>query len=227
MSRTAISAIEASLGYTFDDPDLLMTALTHSSYVAEHDGTESYERLEFLGDAILELVTTDMIYHAMPDAPEGRMTRLRASLVDEGTLARVAAVWELGPGLRLGIGEERSGGRDRSSILSDAAEAVIAAVSLDGGMSQAERLVRGSWDEHLAERLERDHVIDPRSSLQERMAQRGESVRFDYRRSGPDHDVTFQATAYVGDRALGTGAGPSKKSAAIDAARDALERDTL
>jgi ribonuclease-3 len=224
MPSDEIVAIEAAIDYRFSDTGLLLTALTHASYVAEHDGAESYERLEFLGDAVLELVTTDMIYHAMHDAPEGRMTRLRASLVDERTLARVAEAWEIAPALRLGVGEDRSGGRSRTSILSDVVEAVIAAVYLDGGLEPAAALVTRSWSDRLDERLARDHVMDPRSTLQERLAQRGETVRFDYRRSGPDHDVTFEATAIVGDRTVGTGSGGSKKSAAIDAARDALER---
>ena len=227
MSADSISSIETAIGYSFDTPDLLLTALTHSSFVAEHEGVESYERLEFLGDAILELVTTDMIYHAMPGEAEGRMTRLRASLVDETTLAGVAAEWHLASGLRLGRGEDRSGGRERASILSDAVEAVIAAVYLDGGIGEATRLVEDTWRGPLEERLEREHVIDPRSSLQEHLAKQGATVRFEYRRTGPDHDVTYHATAHVGDEVVGSGTGGSKKSAAIDAARNALEHGAV
>ena len=217
--------VEASVGHRFVDPALLGEALTHSSYSGEHPGARSYERLEFLGDAVLELVTTQLIFEAMPAAPEGIMTRLRASVVDEATLAGVARRWNLGPALHLGVGEERAGGAERESILSDAVEAVIAAVYLDAGFDRVRDLVARVWEPIVADRIDRETVIDSRSELQELLAKRGTQVSFGYHREGPDHAVEFTASAVVDGEVVGMGTGPSKKAAAIAAARDALDAE--
>ncbi|MGI9667070.1 MAG: ribonuclease III [Acidimicrobiia bacterium] len=225
MSETAASdRIGSAVDYTFVDDGLLTEALTHSSFVAENDGAVSYERLEFLGDAVLELITTRMIFDAMPGMPEGAMTKIRASVVDEPTLARVADRWHLGAGLRLGRGEERAGGRARASILSDAVEAVVAAIYLDGGIEAAGTVVRSAWAPLLHDRLSQDSVSDPRSALQELLAKRSAMLEFAYQRSGPDHAVVFTATALVDGAEAGSGQGGSKKAAAIAAAQDALDR---
>jgi ribonuclease III len=216
--------IESAIGHRFAEPALLWEALTHTSFAAEHAGTSSYERMEFLGDAVLELVTTSLIFEAMVDDPEGVMTKVRASIVDEPTLAHVARSWHLDLGLRLGVGEERSGGRARDSILSDAAEAVIAAVYLDAGFEQAAEVVESAWVDLIDDRLGRETVADGRSALQEALAKRGLEVTFSYEREGPDHAVTYTATAAVGGRTIGVGSGGSKKSAAIAAANDAIDR---
>lgn len=220
----SVTDIEVALGHRFADPVLLETALTHSSYAAENEGVLSYERLEFLGDAVLELVTTSLIFDAMDTSPEGVMTKLRASVVDEPTLADVARMWRLAPGLRLGVGEERSGGRERDSILSDAAEAVIAAVYLDGGFADAAKAITAVWAGLISERLDRDSVADGRSALQEALASHGKHVSFAYVRGGPDHASVFTAEAIVDGETIGVGRGGSKKAAAIAAANDALER---
>lgn len=222
--RDVFDRIAASVGHEFSDPSLLTEALTHSSYAAENERAVSYERLEFLGDAVLELATTRMIYEAMPKAPEGSMTKMRASIVDESTLAGIARRWGLGPGLRLGNGEDRAGGRERTSILSDAVEAVVAAIYVDAGVEAADRVVRDSWGPILDQRLAQDSVADPRSALQELLAKRGATVEFTYERSGPDHAVVFVATALIDGANAGSGEGGSKKAAAIAAASNALSR---
>ena len=224
MSHEVIDAIGRAIGYRFVEASRAEEALTHASYAAEHAGATSYERLEFLGDAVVQLITTQMIYEALPDEPEGSMTKVRASVVDEATLASIARGWDLGGIIRLGIGEERSGGRDRDSILSDVCEALIAAVFLDGGFAAADRLVRSTWGSVLAQRIAQPDVSDARSRLQELLANSGRVVAFRYERSGPDHAAVYMAVAVVDDMVVGKGFGGSKKGAAIAAATNALER---
>jgi len=221
---TPLDIVEDAIGFRFTNRRLLVEALTHSSFTAENPGAESYERLEFLGDAVLELVTTELIFTAMEGEPEGPMTKVRASMVDEVTLAEVAHSWKLDEAVRLGVGEERSGGRQRSSILGDVVEAVIAAVHLDGGFAEAAKVVDRTWAPIVRARLAATHVSDSRSMLQEALAKEGRVVHFDFDRSGPDHAVVFAAAAVVDGDVIGNGTGSSKKSAAIDAARDALAR---
>ncbi|MDJ0792205.1 MAG: ribonuclease III [Acidimicrobiia bacterium] len=227
MVGDALGSVEQAIGYTFTDRSLLVNALTHSSFAAEQPAAESYERLEFLGDAVLELVTTEMIFVAMPDGAEGSMTKIRASLVDESTLADIARRWQLPDVIRLGVGEERSGGRDRSSILGDAVEAVIAAIYLDGGFESAEAVVGSAWAPLLDDRMAAADVRDPRSALQEFLAKQGRKVTFEFEQSGPDHAIEFVATAVVDGTTVGEGTGSSKKAAAIEAARDALDSGAL
>ena len=217
-----LAALEDRLGYTFSDPSLLVEALTHSSYSAEH-AAPSYERLEFLGDAILGLVTARLIFDAYPDAPEGEMTKLRASVVDQRSLASVGRSMGVTTHIRVGRGEERSGGRDRDSIMSDVVEAILGAVYIDGGWVPADRLVRNEWAAVIEDRASGPVTTDPRSRLQELLAKSRTTVSFTYEQSGPDHEVMFRATALVEGETVGIGSGPSKKSAAIEAARDALE----
>jgi len=222
-----IEDIEGRLGYHFNDADLLCQALTHSSYAAEHEEAISYERLEFLGDAVLELVTTAIIFEAESDAPEGVMTKIRASIVDEGTLAAVARDLGLSEAIRLGKGEKRSGGRERDSILSDVVEAVLGAVFLDGEWEGADRAIRAIWTPIVQARYASSGVMDPRSRLQELLATDGRTVTFSYDRSGPDHAVVFTAAAFVDGTQIAVGEGSSKKAAAIDAARAALEAEAI
>ena len=221
---TSLDAIEAAIGFRFTNRQLLSEALTHSSYTAEHAGQDSYERLEFLGDAVLELATTELIFTAMEGEPEGPMTKVRASVVDEATLADVARSWNLSGAIRLGVGEERSGGRERSSILADVVEAVIAAIHLDGSFAAATSVIDSTWAPIVRARLAAVHVSDSRSMLQEILAKDGRTVLFEFARSGPDHAVVFKASAIVNGDVIGIGTGGSKKVAAIDAARDALDR---
>lgn len=224
-NEECVSTIEAAVGYQFLEPAILLTALTHSSYAAENS-VESYERLEFLGDAVLELAVTEKIYEALPGATEGRMTRVRAAIVDESTLAKVARSIGLAEVIRLGVGEDRAGGRDRSSILSDVLEGVLGAVYVDGGPEAASRSVILLLGDEIADRIATSHVVDDRSALQEQLARSGKLVSFAYERFGPDHAVTYTATAYVEGEVIGRGAGGSKKGAAIAAAKDALETES-
>ena len=221
---STIASIEEVLGYRFTDTAGVIEALTHSSYAAEHPEASSYERLEFLGDAVLELATTDLVYAAMPGEPEGEMTKIRASVVDEPTLASIARTWGLDRAALLGVGEDRSGGRDRDSILSDLVEAVLAAVYLDGGFPRAFEVVDRHWSPVIAERLALPDVSDPRSRLQELLARTGRTVDFEFHRDGPDHATVFTASAIVDGAVVGEGSGGSKKAAAIAAASDALAR---
>lgn len=218
--------VQKAIDYRFADPDLLETALTHSSFASEN-GVESYERLEFLGDAVLELAVTERIFGLLDDASEGHMTRTRASVVDEASLASVAMVHGLVDAIRLGVGEDRNGGRARSSIQSDVVEAILGAVYIDGGSSSAFAVVHHLLADTLDDRTTTPTTADPRSGLQERLAQMGKTVDFEYERSGPDHAVIYGATATVDGTVVGTGSGASKKSAAIDAARSALKNDLL
>lgn len=217
-----LGLLEDRLGYHFIDATLLVEALTHSSYSAENVA-DSYERLEFLGDAVLELATTTLIFESVPDAPEGVMTKIRAAVVDQTSLAVVGRDLGVVEHLRVGRGEEKSGGRHRSSIISDVVEAILGAVFVDGGWAPAELLVRQEWAPLIELKISSAGTTDPRSRLQEMLAKHKQTVGFSYHRSGPDHDVEFIATALVDGEVIGTGTGGSKKSAAIDAARDALE----
>ena len=219
-----LEEVQKAIGYDFTDPELLETALTHASFASEN-GVESYERLEFLGDAVLELAVTERIFGLLDDASEGHMTKTRASVVDEASLASAARTHGLVGAIRLGVGEDRSGGRERSSIQSDVVEAILGAVYIDGGSSSAFAVVHHLLADTLADRIATRTIADPRSGLQERLARIGKTVGFEYERSGPDHAVEYSATAIVDGTVIGTGSGAAKISAAIDAARSALADD--
>ena len=218
--------LEETIGYRFQNLNLLETALTHSSYANEKHGTdcESYERLEFLGDSILGLTSADFLYHHEPKLPEGRMTRLRAELVCEASLHKVALSLGLGEYMRLGRGEERTGGRERPSILADMVEAIIAALYLDGGLDVARRFIM--------ERVLKDAEIgdahrgaDYKTELQELVQQQpGQLISYELiGESGPDHDKRFQFRVSINGKAAGEGTGRTKKEAEQMAARAALE----
>lgn len=225
-SSGGLDAFKTNIGYHFGDVDLLRTALTHSSFVAENDGFESYERLEFLGDAVLELLTTEIIFTLMPQASEGVMTKVRASVVDVVSLADIARHLDLGSAMYLGIGESRSGGSDRDSLLSDVVESVLGAIFIDGGIEPAKRFVLSHWRERIVASIDASDVTDSRSLLQEHLARTGRSVVFTYERTGPDHAAVYRATAIVDAATVGMGNGSSKKAAAIAASADALDRNT-
>ena len=219
--------LEQKIGYTFRDRRLLQTALTHSSYANErHDeGCESYERLEFLGDSILGHIAADYLYRQEPPIPEGRMTRLRAELVCEASLHRIAQRLELGSYMRLGRGEERTRGRERPSILADMVESLIAAMYLDSGSLEQPR--RFILDELLlqADLGEQHRSEDYKTALQE-LVQRSPNQLISYEmlgQTGPDHDKTFVFRVSVNGVPVGEGSGHSKKEAEQMAARQALE----
>lgn len=212
------------IGYRFRDISLLATALTHSSYANELHKGGNNERLEFLGDAVLSIIVADYIFTQYPDKKEGELTKLRASLVCESTLAGYAQRIGLGDRLMLGRGEAHSGGANRPSILADAFEAVIAAIYLDGGMEEARRFVLGFTKQEL-ERPSVRRQSDYKTALQE-IVQQNEGERLEYvlvGESGPDHNKHFVAEVHLNSNVVGRGGGRSKKEAEQQAARAALE----
>ncbi len=204
------------------DEALLVRALTHRSYAYEHGGLPNNERLEFLGDAVLGLVITDTLYAAHPDLPEGQLAKLRASVVNMRALADVGRTIELGSYVRLGRGEETTGGRDKASILADTMEALIGTVYLCGGLSAAETLVHHLFDPLLATAAGLGAGLDWKTSLQELCSQLSQGAP-DYKLSeaGPDHEKVFTAVVTVGEEDLGNGCGRSKKEAEQAAAEQA------
>ncbi|MBW3659637.1 MAG: ribonuclease III [Actinobacteria bacterium] len=210
------------LGISFEDPRLLELALTHRSFAFEQGGIATNERLEFLGDAVLALVVTDEIFHAHPDAAEGRLAKVRAAAVKTGSLARMARRIGLGRYVRLGKGETNSGGADKDSILADTFEALLGAYYLDQGWEAVDAFVRGLFRERLEELAGRGAALDYKTSLQEYTAATFESMpHYAVTDEGPDHEKTFTAEVTVDGRAVGHGTGRSKKEAEQEAAREA------
>jgi len=203
---------------------LLARALSHRSWCSECPGHESNERLEFLGDAVLGLVVTDYLFRTYPALPEGQLAQVRAAVVNAGALAEAAEELAIGPALRLGKGEDASGGREKPSILSDAMEAVIGAVYIDGGWAEAASLVMGLLGERITEAAAGPGGHDFKTRLQELAARQFDDLpRYDVSADGPDHAKTFSATVYVNGSACGTGQGRSKKQAEQSAARNAWQ----
>lgn len=215
--------LEAVLVHRFDDIRLLRRALTHRSFAFEAGGIDDNERLEFLGDAVLGVVVTDEIYNRLPDSAEGRLAKVRAAAVNTISLAEVARGATIGEAVRLGIGEEQSGGRDKDSILANTLEAVLGAVYLDAGIKAATTVVMGLFQDLLDDIVLRRESLDYKTSLQELTASTM-SVMPIYRLTdtGPDHAKTFTAEVVIADEVLGTGAGRSKKEAEQGAAQEAF-----
>ena len=215
--------LEGKLGYCFKDPKLLETALTHPSFGGDHH-VPHYQRLEFLGDAVLELAVSRYLYFELPEVDEGKLTRIRAALVREESLNRAARRIGLGEFIRLSVGEERSGGREKPSILSDVMEAVLAAVYLDAGFDEAVRIIGMVLGEELRPEVLKDH-LDAKSRLQELMQREGRMPSYDYlSMEGPPHAPVFAYRVMDGEQELGRGSGTSKQNAQQAAARDALKR---
>ena len=220
-----LEPLQEALGHRFRDPDLLLRALTHPSYVNEHpeDETGDNQRLEFLGDAVLDFVAGAWVFRNYPDFDEGRMTRLRAALVRTGTLAELARRVGIGEVLRLGRGEEEAGGRERDANLCDAFEAVVGALYLDGGMGACEAFVASLIGPVAKETLAAEAHWDFKSRLQE-WSQADLGVTPRYRivaERGPDHAKTFVAQVLLGKEVRGEGSGHSKQAAEQAAARAA------
>jgi ribonuclease III len=212
--------LDAALGFKFRDTALIDRALAHRSYCAEHPDTLPNERLEFLGDAVLGLIVTDYMFTEYPDMPEGELAKLRASVVNSEVLADVAREVQLGASLRLGKGEEATGGRDKPSILADAMEAVIAAVYLDGGWDAARKLVLRLLEPRIIEGASGPGGHDYKTRLQELATQTFDQLpRYQVRHEGPDHSKRFFATVLLRGEPWGTGEGRSKKHAEQAAAR--------
>ena len=217
--------LEHAIGYRFGNISLLQNALTHSSYANERwrNSLMSNERLEFLGDSILGMVVADYLYRSFSNRPEGELTRMRADMVCEKSLAMIANQIGLGSHLLLGKGEEQGGGRSRDSILADAVESVIAACYLDGGMDAAREFIK----KYVLIRVPVDHLQnnDYKTALQELVQQKKNQV-LSYAltgESGPDHDKSFRVELSLNGRVIGYGTGSSKKRAEQDAARAAME----
>ncbi len=223
-----LNSVQSHLGYVFRRPELLTLALTHPSYAHEHpdEGGEEHhnQRLEFLGDAVLDFLVAAWLFEQHPDFPEGPLTRLRATLVRTSTLARLALDLGLGAALRLGHGEEEHGGRERAANLCDALEATVGALYLDGGLEQVWACL-GAWFAREATAiLAAESYLDAKSRFQE-WIQAETGITPSYRisgDSGPDHAKTFTAQVLLEDRVVGEGVGSSKRAAEQAAARAAL-----
>ena len=220
-----IKDLEAAIGYRFKNIMLLQNALTHSSYANEqwHDGLKSNERLEFLGDSILGMVVAQHLFRTFPNRLEGDLTRMRADMVCEKALAKIAVQLDLGKHLLLGNGEEQNGGRNRPSILADAVESILAACYLDGGMAAAEAFIEKFVLCNIP--TEKPANTDYKTALQE-LVQQKKNQQLTYRlvsESGPDHDKTFTVEVSLNGKPVGQGTGTSKKRAEQAAAKEAME----
>jgi ribonuclease-3 len=215
--------LQEKIGYTFKDEALLKQALTHSSFSNEQkiNKLDNYERLEFLGDAVLELISSEFLFRENKNMPEGQLTRLRASMVCEPALAYCARDIDLGSYILLGKGEEATGGRKRDSIISDVMEAVIGAIFLDGGIENAKNFIYRFVLSDLENKI---LFMDSKTLLQEEI-QKNNTAQLKYElvgESGPDHDKQFSVEAYLNDKLIGKGTGRTKKAAEQQAAYEAL-----
>ena len=216
--------LERNIGYTFKNKELLKKALTHTSYAYEH-GVESNEKLEFLGDSILEFISSIYLFKNYSNLKEGEMTKVRASVVCEKSLYKVAKKHNFSDFLYLGKSERISGGEERPAILADSVEAVIAAIYLDGGIEQAQKFIDANLKDEIEIASKNVGQKDYKTVLQEKLQQNGE-VEIKYtilRETGPDHDKTFEAQVECNHKKLAVGEGKSKKQAEMEAARRALE----
>ncbi|MEZ4319111.1 MAG: ribonuclease III [Myxococcota bacterium] len=224
-----LNKLQGRIGYVFRDVALLERALTHSSYANERD-TGDNERLEFLGDAVLELAVSALLLERFPEAQEGQLSRLRSRLVNTTALARIGRDIQIGPALRLGVGEDQTGGRDRTSVLADAVEALLGAVFLDAGFARARKIAVAWMEERLSGLDGEGAPVDlrwknSRSLLQEHVQhERQQTPRYrviDH--SGPAHAPTFTVEVYIGSEVLGVGSGSNKREASHAAADAALD----
>ena len=214
IDRELQQEFEQKIGYSFENVKLLEQALTHSSYANEHhmDKSRCNERLEFLGDAVLEVVSSDFLFHKYKKLPEGDLTKMRASIVCEPTLALCAGDLSLGDYLLLGKGEEATGGRERNSVVSDAMEALIGAIYLDGGFASAKEFI----SRFILNDIEHKQLFfDSKTILQEMVQAMGENpLSYELiREEGPDHNKIFEARALIGEEEVGRGTGRTKKAA--------------
>ncbi len=220
--------LEPSLQYHFRKPDLLQGALTHKSYMAEprHGRQSNNERLEFLGDTVLGLVIAEHLMSAHPTYPEGTLSKFKGRIVSEPSLAEISRKLDIGAFLRVGKGEELTQGREKSSILADALEAVIAAIYLDGGLEEARKFIMTHFKESVEQTISVASILDYKTDLQE-YCQRELEVLPQYEivaQRGPDHQKEFDVQVMIRGRAYGEGTGRSKKEAEQKAAQAALAR---
>jgi ribonuclease III len=223
----SLSELERVLGYRFQNNEILVTALSHRSYVNSQrtdKKIESNERMEFLGDAVLNIIVTDFLYREYPDKEEGRMSKMKSLVVSSRVLGLCADAWKLGDFILLSRSEEKSGGRKRLSILADAYEAVIGAVYLDGGLESARKLIHSSLMKIMDEVLDDEELANYKSKLLEYTQSRGMGIpSYDVlQETGPEHQKSFVVGVYVLNQEWGRGSGNSKKSAEQAGARVAL-----
>ena len=218
------AALEANLGVRFSDLSLLRLALTHRSYAFELGLPHDNERLEFLGDSILGVTITSEIYNRLPEAREGRLAKIRAATVSTKSLAKVAHLIDLGQAVRLGVGERKTGGSTKPSILADTMEAVIGALYLDQGLDAVRPVILSLFEPLLRDIATRNASLDYKTSLQELVAAtQPEQPTYEISETGPDHEKEFTATVVINGEALGWGVGPSKKQAEQIAAAQAYK----
>ncbi len=218
-----LEILEKNLGYKFNNIELLKRAITHTSYANERK-IESYERLEFLGDAVLQMLTSRYIYLNFPTFPEGKMSRMRANIVCEGTLFQIAKKLEIDKFAYLGKGEELTGGRERPSILADMVEAILAAIYLDGGIEKAREIIFDAYGDIINSAAEGKLNRDYKTALQEKLQENG-SVKIEYhlvKEEGPSHNKLFTMAVCVDNKILGAGSGKTKQEAQQMAAKEAL-----
>jgi ribonuclease-3 len=217
--------LSKALGTPINDGDLFEVAFTHKSFANENTDVVHNERLEFLGDAVIELITTEFLYKKFPNEPEGKMTKLRSALVSGASLAKVSRDLSFGELLRLSRGEDASQGREKNPILANAFEAVIGAIYLDSGYETAKQFLQTHLFPRLPEVLEKRLHVDPKSGFQE-WAQEELEITPEYKmlsESGPDHEKNYIFGVFVGDAKMGEGNGTSKQKAEVAAAENALE----
>jgi len=212
------------IGYEPKNPELMLIALTHRSYSAENEGTQNNERLEFLGDAVLDLVLSDILFGSNQDMPEGEMAKARSAVVNEDTLAEVALELNLGDYLFFGVGEAKSGGSKKKSILADALEAVIAALYLDLGYEYAKSFITDHWKDRAQVSASNPGIEDYKTRFQEAIVQfNSTKPKYVCDASGPEHNREFTAHVFSDNIEMGVGVGKSKKVAEQVAAKNALE----
>ena len=216
-------SLEDRIGYSFNDANILRLALTHRSVSSEDPSRNDNERLEFLGDAVLQLVVTDFLYGSYPNLAEGQMAKVRASVVSRPTLAEVAKFIDLGTFIELAPAEDRTGGREKDSILADALEAVLGAVYLDSSLDDVRMVILGLWTDRIAERAMKPGIKDYKTRLQERLARDGRRPTYEVQGTGPDHDRQFSSVVLIDGEKFGSGEGRSKKEAEQASAKQALE----
>ena len=223
-----ISKLENSIGYEFKNKQLIQTALTHKSYAHEYQ-VQSYEKLEFLGDSILEFISSEYIYSNFPNLTEGEMTKVRATVVCEDSLSQIAKLHNFSDFLNLGKSEKLSVSNTRTAILEDTVEAVIAAIYLDGGIEQAKKFVVENLKNAIQYATKHVGIKDYKTVLQEKLQVNGD-VKIEYitiGEKGPDHNKLFEAEVRYEGRALARGVGKSKKAAEMQAAKKALEENKI
>ena len=224
METKNLEKLEENIGYKFTNKKLLQNALTHTSYAYEH-GVQSNEKLEFLGDSILEFVSSEYMYNKYTNLKEGEMTKVRATVVCEKSLYKIAKLHNFSDFLYLGKSEVITGGNKRPAILADSVEAVIAAMFIDGGLEPAKKFIIENLKDEIEIATKHVGEKDYKTVLQEELQKNGE-VKIEYKiinESGPDHDKTFEAEVSLNGKVLATGVGKSKKEAEMQAAKKALE----